>query len=98
MGRIHHKILEAVRDERIVVSWHADEQCEERGISPWQLVIHTGLASLVRERPRSKPNPSIILHQELADGSTVETVWAWLSETQRAKLVTVYFPEGDLDA
>jgi hypothetical protein len=48
-------------------------------------------AELVRERPRSKPNPSVVLQQQLADGSEVETIWAWLADSKRAMLVTVYF-------
>jgi hypothetical protein len=56
----------------------------------------TGIASLddavlIRERPRSKPHPSVVVRQRLADQSEVEVVWAWLPESRRAMLVTVYF-------
>ena len=50
-------------------------------------------ARLKRERPASKPHPSIVVREELADGTEVEAVWAWLPESRRAMLVTVYVPE-----
>jgi hypothetical protein len=91
MGKYYEKIRKAVREDRFVVSFHADERCEERGVSPWQLVVGLENSVLLRERPRSKPNPSVVVQSSLADGSDVEVIWAWLDDTQRAKLVTVYF-------
>ena len=38
MGRLFEQIKEAVRQERFLVGWHADERNEERGISDWQIV------------------------------------------------------------
>lgn len=74
-------------------SWHADERCEEREISDWQIVDGFAEAELVRERPSSKPNPSVVVRQRLADGAEVEAVWSYLVESRRALLVTVYFLE-----
>ena len=93
MGKLLKTIQVAVRDDRFVVSWHADERCEEREVSAWQLAVGIEDAELVRERPRSKPHPSVVVRQPLADGSDVEVVWAWLADSGRAKLVTVYFRE-----
>lgn len=91
MGRLWEQILPAVMEDRFLVSLHADERCEERGVTEWRLVAGIERAELVSERPASRPNPSVIVRQELADGTTVEVIWAWLPETRRAKLVTVYF-------
>jgi len=82
-----------VRNDRFLVGVHADEMCEERLIAAWQVVSGIENAELLRERPSSKPNPSVVVRQVLADGTQVEVVWAWLSQTDRAKLVTVYFPD-----
>ena len=79
--------------DRFFVAWHADERCEEREISAWQLVAGLRDAELLRERPRSKPNPSAVVRQILEDGTEVEVIWSWLSETKEAKLVTVYLVE-----
>jgi hypothetical protein len=91
MGRIWEQIRSAVGEDRFIVSWHADERCEERGVTEWQLVAGIDNAELVNERPASRPNPSVIVRQELVDGATVEVIWAWLPESRRAKLVTVFF-------
>ncbi len=91
VGRLFNRIRDAVSDEDFVVSWHADERCEERGVSAWQLVAGLRDGALVRERPRSKPHPSVVVRQELADGSEVEVIWAWIVQSERAKLVTAYF-------
>jgi hypothetical protein len=91
VGRLFDNILAAVESDRFIVSCHADERCEDREVSPWQLIADIEDAHLVRERPRSKPHPSVVLRQQLADGNEAEVIWAWLPDTRRAKLVTVYF-------
>jgi hypothetical protein len=95
MGKLFDQIRSAVREDRFWVGWHADEQCEARGVSEWQLVAGLEAAQLVRERPTSKPNPSVIVRHVLVDGSEVEVVWSWLARSRRAKLVTVYFEERE---
>jgi hypothetical protein len=76
VGKLLDKVVAAIEADRFVVSWHADERCEERGVTAWQIATGTEDAELIRERPRSKPNPSVVLRQQLADGSEVETIWA----------------------
>jgi hypothetical protein len=93
VGRLFKQIRQAVLEDRFVASWHADEQCEEREISILELVVSIGGAELIRERPRSKPNPSVVLRQVMPDGRPVEVIWAWLEGSMRAKLVTAYFPD-----
>lgn len=44
MGRLFEQIKQAVRQDRFLVGWHADERCEERGASDWQIV--SGLETL----------------------------------------------------
>jgi hypothetical protein len=91
VAKLFDDIVAAVLADRFVVSWHADERCEERGITAWQLAAGIADANLIRERPHSKPNPSIVVTQHLVDGSEVEVVWALLASSRRALLVTVYF-------
>ena len=91
MGKLFEQIKRAVEQDRFLVSWHADERFEEREITAWQMVTGLQGAELVRERPRSKPNPSVIVRQYLPDGSEVEAIWSWLAGTGEAKLVTAYF-------
>ena len=57
MGKLYKRICKAVREDRFIVSFHADERCEERGISAWQLV--SGLDTSVWFE--SAPKASLIL-------------------------------------
>src|SRR4051812_2651737 len=95
MGKPLDEIRSAVQDDRYLVSWHADERAEERGVTAWQLVANFDQAELIRERPRSKPNPSIVIRQVLIDGTEVEVIWSWSPQSRRAILVTVYFRDGN---
>ena len=69
MGKLLSAIREAVDQNRYLVSWHADERCEERGITAWQLVAGLADGELVQERPTSRPNPAVVLRQILAISS-----------------------------
>jgi hypothetical protein len=91
MGRLFDQVKRAVRQDRFLVGWHADERCEERGVTDWQIINGLEEAELVRERPGSRPNPSVVVRQFLPDGSEIEVIWSWLASTGEAKLVTVYF-------
>jgi hypothetical protein len=75
-----------------LVSWHADERCEDRHVAAWQVVAGLEEGELVEERRHSEPNPSVVVRELLADGTVVEAIWSWLRNSRRAKLVTVYFP------
>jgi hypothetical protein len=87
------QILDAIQQDRFLVSIHAEERCDERGVAAWQLVAEIDEAEIMRERPASKPNPSVVLKQFLADGTQVEVIWSWLEDSRRAQLVTVYFED-----
>ncbi len=93
MGKIFERILASVSKDRFLVSCHADERCEEREVAVWQVVAGLKEARVQEERPSSEPHPSIMVRQDLADGTEVEVVWAWMPQSDRAMLVTVYFPE-----
>ncbi len=38
----------------------------------------------------SAPNPSVVVREELPDGSQVEVIWAWMGDSGRARLLTVF--------
>lgn len=93
MAEIFNRIRDAVRDDRFLVSWHADERCEERNVAVWQVIAGLEDARLKQERAASEPNPSVVVVQDLVGGDEVEVVWAWLPDSGRAMLATVYFPD-----
>ncbi len=93
MRALFDRIRAAVQDDCFVVSWHADERCEERQLAVWQVVAGLEGARLQKERLHTKPHPSVVVREDLVDGTEVEAVWAWMPESGRALLITVYFPE-----
>lgn len=84
-------IRRLVMTDHYVISQHAIERLEERGILEWQVVEGIERAELLSERPDSLPNPSVELLEILADGVPVKAVWSWLVDFELAKLVTVHF-------
>ena len=85
------KIQDAVECDRYIFTTHARSRCHERRVAPWQVATGLKDATVVRIRHGSKPNPSVVVRQSLADGSEVMVIWAWESLLRRAILVTVFF-------
>ena len=90
MGKLFDQIRSAIEDGRYSSPCMPTSGARSEEITAWQLVAGFEDAQLIRERPASQPNPSIVVSQVLVDGTEVEAIWAWLSESRRAKLVTVY--------
>ena len=86
------QIRKAVRQGEYLVGAHARLRLRERRIALWQ--VESGLegATIMEVRPDDEPNPSIVVEELLPDGAIVHVVWSWLETTERAKLVTVFFP------
>ncbi|HEX4053943.1 MAG TPA: DUF4258 domain-containing protein [Tepidisphaeraceae bacterium] len=91
MGVLAENIRQAVRNERYVFGAHADERLRERRIAGWQILGGLDTAKILRERSDARPNPVAEFEQPLADGTSVKSVWAWISIERTAKLVTVHF-------
>ncbi|HUQ70712.1 MAG TPA: DUF4258 domain-containing protein, partial [Planctomycetaceae bacterium] len=92
MKSLHRRVCDAVAAGRYRVSLHALERLEERQIELWQIEAGTAQGRLLTSRPKTQPNPSIVIEFELSDGTLVAAVWAWLPTPEQAKLVTAYFP------
>jgi Domain of unknown function (DUF4258) len=90
MGDLFDKIIEAVQQERFVVSNHADDRLRERKIVVWQVISEIDHAIIVEERPHDTPFPSAIVEQFLPDGTPIRVVWSWDEPHQLARLVTVH--------
>jgi len=86
-------VKEAVIDGRFVIGAHADDRLREREIMGWQVAAGVETAQLVQVCADARPNPVVELQQELADGTPIKAVWAWLAADREAKLVTVHLLE-----
>jgi hypothetical protein len=91
MGKLFDQIRKAVREEKFIVSNHADDRLRERSIELWQILAGLDGANLLSERPGDKPHPSVEVLLNLADGTPVKVVWSWVDFNGVAILVTVHF-------
>jgi hypothetical protein len=90
---LFEKIRLLVAAGRYLVSEHAVERLEERGILEWQAIDGIEHGTLIIERPDAAPNPIVEVRQILADGTEIKAVWSHLISVDIAKLVTVHFIE-----
>lgn len=91
MGALFETIKRLVLNGRYIVGDHAIDRLDERRILEWQIVCGVESSSLLSERPRDRPNPSIEVEQVLADGTDVKVIWSHIVSIDVAKLVTVHF-------
>ena len=85
------QIRDAVRDGRFLVSVHARQRLAERRVRLWQVEAGLETGAIEEVRPDDEPNPSIVVEEFLPDGTACTVIWSWLSISNQAKLVTVYF-------
>jgi hypothetical protein len=90
------QICDAIRNGKVLISRHATRRLFERRIEYWQLEASIDSGKVAEIRPDSEPNATIVVVQELPNGTEVNVVWAWLPLTQDAMLVTVHFFGEDL--
>jgi hypothetical protein len=90
VGALAELIRTLVSQGRYVVSEHADVRIEQRNFVEWQIAIGTIHGQVIRERPRSQPNPLVEFACELPDGTSFKAVWSLLEASQLAKLVTAH--------
>lgn len=91
MGQLIDAIRTLVLQQRYLISEHASQRLEERGILEWQVVDGIEHAELLNERSDALPNPTVEVRQVLADGTPVKAVWSRVIMLDVAKLVTVHF-------
>ena len=91
MGQLFATIRRLVAEEKYVIGLHASDRLEERGIMEWQVVAGVEDGDLLLERPDDSPNAVVEICESLPDGTEFKAVWAYLSQSGVAKLVTVHF-------
>lgn len=91
MGDLFDRLKRAVREDRYLITDHADNMLRERGIFHWQIINGVEDARLLSERPQTTPNSSVEVEQLLPDGAPVKAVWAYVRALDFAKLVTIHF-------
>jgi len=95
VGKLWDHLRSLIDTECYVISVHASERLEERGILEWQLIAAVEDISLSLERANAQPNPAVEVIVTLPDGVAVKVIWAWVATIDVAKLVTVHFFDED---
>jgi hypothetical protein len=91
MGQLFDTVRQLVAEERYLVGLHASERLEERYIMEWQAVAGLSDGVLIAENPTATPNPTVEVRETLPDGTEFKAVWAYLRQSNVAKLVTVHY-------
>ncbi len=94
MVTLFQKIRHSVIRNEYLIGFHVAERLEQRGIMEWQAVEGLIGGSLLEERPDARPNALVEVLQVLPDGTEFKAVWAYLTKSETAKLVTVHFFDG----
>lgn len=91
MSQLFATIRSLVARGRYLVSEHATERLEERGVLEWQVVDGVEQGQLIVERPEATPHPAIEVRQLLTEGTEIKAVWSHVISVDIAKLVTVHY-------
>ncbi len=86
-------IVDAIRNNRIRITDHADEEAESDNLSSDEVFFSVFQGELIEEYPNDKPYPSCLVYGNTSDGSPVHSVWGYNPENQWAVLITVYRPD-----
>ena len=89
------KIRELVRQRKVRVSDHGNEETQEDGMNPEFLVDGVESGILIEDYPDAFKGPSVLVLQ-LYDGEPAHVVWGLARANPNiATLITAYFPDPD---
>lgn len=86
-------IIGAIRNNRIRITDHADEEAQADHLSFDEIFISVFQGEIIEDYPDDRPYPSCLVYGETFRGDPVHSVWAYNWENQWAVLVTVYRPD-----
>jgi len=86
-------IIDAIRNNRIRITNHADEEAQADHLSFDEIFISVFQGEIIEDYPDDKPYPSCLIYGETFSGDPVHSVWAYNQENQWAVLITVYCPD-----
>lgn len=89
------QIIEAIREGKVRVTDHADEEAHDDELTLDQVEQSTLDGEIIEDYPTGKPYPSCLVLGPAEDGRPVHSVWAYNALTSWAVLITVYRPDPD---
>jgi len=89
------KIRKAIKEGRINITEHADEELENDEILNQDLYVSVFNGKVIEDYPKDFPFPSCLIYGKNDEGKPVHSVWAYSEEDQIAVLVTAYLPDPE---
>jgi len=86
-------IIDAIRNHRIRITDHADEEAQADRLSFDEVFISVFQGQVIEDYPDDKPFPSCLIYGDTFIGEPVHSVWAYNQENRWAVLITVYRPD-----
>lgn len=86
-------IIEAIRNNRIRITDHADEEAESENLSFDEVFVSVFQGEIIEDYPDDTPYPSCLIYGNAFVGEPVHSVWAYNKDNQWAVLITVYRPD-----
>ena len=87
------KIIEAIDENRIRISDHADLEAHEDRLSFEEIYCSVREGEIIEDYPTDTPYPSCLIYGRNNDGVPIHSVWAYNPDNRWAVLITVYRPD-----
>lgn len=88
-------IIEAIEDNRIRISDHADEEAEDDGLEFEAIFYSVFGGEVIEDYPAARPCPKCLVFGLTPSDEPVHSVWGYDQGKQLAILITVYRPDPD---
>ena len=88
-------IVEAIRDGRVRITDHADEQAEADDLALDAVYVAVLDGEIIEDCPDDRPYPSCLIYGRASGGDPIHSVWAYNEASGWAVLVTVYRPDPE---
>mgnify|MGYP005853198877 FL=1 len=88
-------IIDAIRDNRIRITDHADEEAQADFLSFDEIFFSVLQGEIIEDYLSDKPYPSCLIYGDSFTGEPIHSVWAYNPATQWAVLITVYRPDPE---
>jgi len=88
-------IIDAIRNIRVRITDHADEEEFEDGLAYEEIYSLVIQGEVILDYPKDKPYPSCLVLGRNFLGEAIHSVWAHNPENSWAVLITVYRPNAE---
>ncbi len=87
------KINEAIRNGRVRITDHADEEAESDQLTFDEIYFSVVNGEIIENYPDDKPYPSCLVYGQNFQGDPIHSVWAFNEKSLWVVLITVYRPD-----